>query len=67
MCVRETCFTFFGWMFQLATWTFLILSIFEKKIYIFIIFNVVYLIYIILEFCSPLAQFLHQKNSAEGI
>lgn len=64
---KEICCNVFGWIFQLSTWTFLIVSLVIPETFFFVIFGLVYLIYIILEFCSPTSRYLCNKNSSQGI
>ena len=67
------CYHFWHWFFQIGVWAFLIASIilvyFDNSIYIgtFIGFGLFYLIYIILELCSPTRTFLKNKNIKEGL
>ena len=69
MCCKnkELCFTIFGWIFQLLTWTFLIISLLLYKVYLFVFLGLFYLIYIILEFCCPTSRYLCNKSTSEGI
>ena len=64
---KEICCNVFGWIFQISTWTFLIVSLVIPETYFFVILGLVYLIYIILEFCSPTSSYLCNKNSSQGI
>ena len=65
---KEICFQFFGWIFELTTWTFIILFlIFRENSLYLVLFIFAYLIYIILEFCSPTARYLRNKKNAQGI
>ena len=59
---KEICCNVFGWIFELSTWTFLIVSLVIPETFFFVIFGLVYLIYIILEFCSPTSRYLCNKN-----
>ena len=64
---KEICCNVFGWIFEISTWTFLIVSLVIPEIYFYVILGLVYLIYIILEFCSPTSRYLCNKNSSQGI
>ena len=67
------CYHFCCWFFQIGVWGFLIASIilvyFDNSIYAitFPSFGLFYIIYIILELCSPIRTFLKNKNIKEGL
>ena len=65
---KEICFQIFGWIFELSTWTFIVLSVIFRETTLFIYLLVfTYLIYIILEFCSPTSRYLRNKAISKGI
>lgn len=65
---KEICFQFFGWIFQLSTWTLIILCFIFRESNIFIILAVLsYVIYIITEFCSPISKYLRSRKKPQGI
>ena len=64
------CYLAACWIFQLLTWGCLATSLYfflnQKKWAICIAVGVCYLVYIILEFCSPTAKYLCNKSSDQG-
>ena len=75
----NTCFTIICWIFNLGVWgllTYILVSYFclkkegddtkdiKKLSYVLI---AVYIVYLILEFCSSTSRYLRHKNSSEGI
>ena len=64
---KEICCNIFGWLFQLITWILLIFSIIYKHIVLYIFLGINYLIYIIIEFCSPISFYFLNKITAEEI
>jgi len=64
---KEICCNVFGWIFEILTWTFLIVSLIIQETYFYVILGLVYFIYIILEFCSPTSRYLYNKHSSQGI
>ena len=69
--VEDTCcYNAFCWIFQITTWATLIVSIIiaiNGSAEFFACFGVCYLVYIILEFCSPTSKYLCNKTSDQGI
>ena len=64
-CYNATC-----WIFQITTWATLIISIIvaiKGSAGVFASFGISYLVYIILEFCSPTSKYLCNKTSDQGI
>ena len=67
-CNKEICFQVFGWIFVLSTWSFIILSLVFRENPAFIASAIIaYIIYIIIEFCSPISRYLRNKNNSQGI
>lgn len=65
---KEICLQFFGMIFQLSIWPFIILSVIFTETPLFIFLAViVYLIYIIIECCSPISKYLRNKSNSQGI
>ena len=67
---ESACFKVFCWILQLGSWATLILAIIQLKndkyIY-FAYFGIVYLFYLIMEFCSNTFKYIKHKSSEEGI
>ena len=67
---ESACFKVFCWILQLGSWATLILAIIQLKndkyIY-FAYFGIVYLFYLIMEFCSNTFKYFKHKSSEEGI
>ena len=65
----ETCYNVFGWIFQVTTWIFLILSFISKfgQPAFFVPAFMFYFVYYIIEFCSPTASYLCNKSTAIGM
>ena len=65
------CYNAACWIFQITSWATLIVSIIivarNGNPAIFASFGVSYLVYIILEFCSPTSKYLCNKTSDQGI
>ena len=67
-CNKEICFQVFGWIFSLSTWALIILSLVFRENPAFIASAIIaYIIYIIIEFCSPISRYLRNKNNSQGI
>lgn len=65
---KEICLQFFWMIFQLSIWPFIILSVIFTETPLFIFLAViVYLIYIIIECCSPISKYLRNKSNSQGI
>ena len=69
---KKCCRTTVNWIFQIFCWASLILAIimFTKdpnSVGYFVLFGVIYLIYLILEFCSPTSRYLCHKSSDQGM
>ena len=62
---RYGCYIFFCWIFQLSCWGLLIGGIFSTTL--FILFAIIYIIYIILEFCSKTSRYLCNKSTSQGM
>ena len=69
--VEDTCcYHAFCWIFQITAWATLIVSIIvaiKGSAEFFACFGITYLVYIILEFCSPTSKYLCNKTSDQGI
>ena len=63
----EICCGIFGWIFQIATWILLILSIIYKFGYIVVFLSITYFFYIIIELVSPTSAYLYNKISSGEI
>ena len=66
-CYHTAC-----WIFQILSWISIVASgiIYSKNndnSAAFVAFGIIYLIYIILEFCSPTSKYLCHKSSDQGI
>ena len=59
------CYIFFCWLFQVSCWGLLIGGIFSTTL--FITFAIIYIIYIILEFCSKTSRYLCNKSTSQGM
>lgn len=59
------CYIFFCWLFQLSCWGLLIGGIFSE--FLFTFFAIIYIIYIILEFCSKTSRYLCNKSTSQGM
>ena len=68
---KNCCCNTFCWIFQILTWGALIASIVlvltDGIPVIFPVFAVLYIVYLILEFCSPTAKYLCNKSSDLGM
>ena len=69
MCGKsdEKYFNIIGWILQIGTWLFLILFIVLHKTGFLIIFILAYLLYLLMEFCSPTSRYLCNKSSHHGM
>ena len=69
MCGKsdEKYFNIAGWILQTGTWLFLILFLVLHKTALLVIFILVYLLYVLIEFCSPTSSYLCNKSSHDGM
>ena len=69
MCGKsdEKYFNIAGWILQTGTWLFLILFLVLHKTALLVIFILVYLLYLLIEFCSPTSSYLCNKSSHDGM
>jgi hypothetical protein len=59
------CYIFFCWLFQVSCWGLLIGGIFSTTL--FMTFAIIYIFYIILEFCSKTSRYLCNKSTSQGM
>ena len=69
MCGESTekYFNIVGWILQVGTWLFLILYFVFQKPALIVICAIFYLIYLLMEFCSPTSSYLCNKSSTQGM
>ena len=69
MCGKsdEKYFNIAGWILQTGTWLFLILFLVLHKTALLVIFILAYLLYLLIEFCSPTSSYLCNKSSHDGM
>jgi len=69
MCGKsdEKYFNIIGWILQIGTWLFLILFLVLHKTGFLIILILAYLLYLLMEFCSPTSRYLCNKSSHYGM
>ena len=65
--MKEKYYNISGWIFQVGTWLFLILFIVIHKTALIVLCIIAYLLYLLIEFFSPMSRYLCNKSSNLGI
>lgn len=63
----EKYFNIIGWILQIGSWLLLILFLVLHKTALLVAFIIFYLLYLLMEFCSPTSRYLCNKSSHKGM